>query len=55
MYGKYYKKIKNKEESSKDTPKTKFGESIFAKIYSKRTPYNYESMETNVCLAYQKA
>jgi predicted DNA-binding protein YlxM (UPF0122 family) len=52
VYGKYYKKIKNKEKSNKDTPKTKYGKSIFTKIYSKRTPYNYQNMEINVCISY---
>ena len=51
-YGKYYNKIKNKEKSKKDTPKTKFGKSIFTEIDSKRIPNNYKNMETNVCLSY---
>jgi len=53
-YGKYYNKIKNKEKSKKDTPKTKFGKSIFTEIDSKRTPYNYKSMETKICKSYKK-
>ena len=47
-----YEKVKVKEKSRKDTPKTKFGKSIFTKIYSKRTPYNYQNMEINVCISY---
>lgn len=53
-YGKKYEKIKDKEKSSEDTPKSKFGKSIFTAIDSKRTPYNYQAMETRVCLAYNK-
>ena len=53
-YGKKYKRIKYKEKSLEDTPKSIFGKSIFTYINSKRTPYNYKNMETNVCLAYKK-
>jgi len=52
VYGKNYKKIIKKEKSIIDTPKTKYGKSILTEIDSKRTPYNYKGMETNVCLAY---
>jgi len=45
-----YKKIKNKENSKADTPKTKFGTSIFDEIDSKRTPSIYEGMRTNICI-----
>ena len=51
-YGKKYEQIKDKEKSKKDTPKSKFGKSIFTKIDSKRIPNNYKNMEINVCLAY---
>jgi hypothetical protein len=51
-YGKKYKQIKDKEKSKKDTPKSKFGKSIFGEIDSKRIPNNYKNMEKNVCLAY---
>lgn len=53
-YGKNYEKIKDKEKSSENTPKTKFGASIFTKIDPKRIPNNYQNMEINVCLAYKK-
>ena len=45
-----YKKIKNKENSRTDTPKTKFGTSIFEEIDSKRTPSIYKGMRTNICI-----
>ena len=51
-YGKKYERIKDKEKSKEDTPKSKFGKSIFAEIDSKRIPNNYKNMEINVCLAY---
>jgi len=50
IYGKSYKKIKNKEESYKDTPKTKYGMSIFSRINSKRTPFDYINMNKKVCI-----
>ena len=53
-YGKKYEQIKDKEKSSEDTPKSKYGKSIFTAIDSKRTPYNYQAMETKVCLTYNK-
>ena len=52
-YGKKYKQIKDKEKSKEDTPKSKFGKSIFTEIDSKRIPNNYKNMEINVCLAYK--
>lgn len=45
-----YIKIKNKENSISDTPKTKFGTSIFTEIDSKRTPSNYQGMRTTICI-----
>jgi hypothetical protein len=45
-----YKKIKNKEKSKKDTPKTKFGASIFTEIDSKRIPSIYKGMRTTICI-----
>ena len=53
-YGKLYKKIKYKEKSIEDTPRSIFGRSIFTYINPKRTPYNYKYMETNVCLTVNK-
>lgn len=44
-----YKEIKNKENSKFDTPKTKFGTSIFAEIDSKRTPSIYKGMGKHIC------
>ena len=54
IYGKSYKKIKNKEESDKDTPKTKNGKSIFSRIDSNRTPLDYTDMNVNVCIINKK-
>ena len=54
IYGKSYKKIKNKEESYKDTPKTKYGMSIFSRINSKRTPFDYINMNKKVCIVNKK-
>ena len=54
IYGKSYKKIKNKEESKRDTPKTKYGKSIFSRIDSKRTPFDYKDMNINVCITNKK-
>jgi len=54
IYGEYYIKIKNKEESFKDTPKTKYGKSIFSRIDSKRTPYDYTDMNINACTINKK-
>jgi len=54
IYGKSYKKIKNKEESTKDTPKTKYGMSIFSRIDSKRTPFDYTDMDKSVCIVNKK-
>jgi len=51
IYWNSYKKIKNKEKSLKDTPKTKYGKSLFSWIYSKRTPYYYKNMNKKVCIA----
>ena len=48
-YGTIYKKIKNKEISHKDTPKTKFGKSIFTTIDSKRRPSDYKGMKEDIC------
>jgi hypothetical protein len=45
-----YKKIENKENSKIDTPKTKFGTSIFNEIDPKRTPSKYKGMRTNICI-----
>ena len=53
-YGEKYNKIKDKEKSKEDTPKSIFGKSIFTEIDSQRTPYKYKNMERNVCLAYKK-
>ena len=50
IYGDSYKKIKNKEKSRKDTPKSKFGKSLFTKINSKRVPSDYKDMRRNVCI-----
>ena len=49
-----YKKIKNKENSKSDTPKSKFGISLFNEIDSKRTPSFYKGMRTNICLTIKK-
>ena len=54
IYGESYKKIRNKEKSNKDTPKTKYGNSIFTRIDSKRTPYNYKYMTREVCISFKK-
>ena len=51
IYGESYKKIKNKEKSKKDTPKSKYGKSIFTRIDSKRTPYDYKDMSRNICIS----
>lgn len=50
IYWNSYKKIKNKEKSHKDTPKTKFGKSIFTEIDSKRVPSDYKNMSKKVCI-----
>jgi hypothetical protein len=50
-YGSIYKKIKDKEKSYEDTPKTKFGKSIFTKIDSKRKPSDYKGMKEDICLS----
>ena len=54
IYGESYKKIKNKEESNKDTPKTKYGKNIFSRIDSKRTPFDYKYMTRKVCIRNKK-
>lgn len=54
IYGESYKKIKNKEKSKEDTPKTKYGKSIFSRIDSKRKPSNYIYMTRKVCIAIKK-
>jgi hypothetical protein len=54
IYWDSYKNIKNKENSHKDTPKTKFGKSIFTQIDSKRIPSDYQSMSENVCITIRK-
>jgi hypothetical protein len=54
IYWDSYKKIKDKEKSSKDTPKTKFGKSIFTKIDSKRVPSDYKNMSKKVCVIIKK-
>ena len=50
IYWKSYRKIKIKEKNSKDTPKTKYGKSLFSRIDSKRTPYYYRYMSKKVCI-----
>ena len=50
-----YEKVKVKEKSRKDTPKTKFGKSIFTQIEPKRTPSNYKGMRTNTCITINKS
>jgi hypothetical protein len=54
IYWDSYKKIKDKEKSRKDTPKTKFGKSIFTKIDSKRVPSDYKNMSKKVCVIIKK-
>jgi len=54
IYWKSYKKIKNKEINHKDTPKSKFGKSLFTKIDSKRVPSDYKNMSRYVCIRIKK-
>ena len=54
IYGDSYEKIKNKEESHKDTPKTKYGKSVFSRIDSKRSPFDYTDMNINICIINKK-
>ena len=54
IYGESYKEIKNKEKSKKDTPKSKYGKSIFTRIDSKRTPSDYKDMSRNICISIKK-
>jgi hypothetical protein len=54
IYGESYKKIKNKEKSKKDTPKSKYGKSIFTNIDSKRTPSDYKYMARIVYISIKK-
>ena len=54
VYGESYKKIKNKEKSIEDTPKTKYGKCIFTRINSKRTPFNYHYMTRKVCITIKR-
>ena len=54
IYGESYEEIKNKEEIFKETPKTKFGKSIFSYIDSKRIPADYKDMNTHVCIVNKK-
>jgi hypothetical protein len=50
LYGKKYELIKNKTDI-KDTPKSKYGQSLFNKIISKnRFPKNYKKMVLNICI-----
>ena len=48
IYGEYYSKIENKTYLI-NTPKTKYGKSLFNEINPKRNPYNYENMPKNIC------
>jgi len=51
IYWNSYQQIKNKEDNNgRDTPKTKFGKSIFTEIDSKRTPSDYKNMDTYTCV-----
>ena len=54
IYWNSYKKIKNKEKSHKDTPKSKFGKSLFTEIDSKRVPSDYKNMSKQVCVTIKK-
>ena len=50
IFGESYNSIKNKTEQ-KDSPKSKYGISLFNKINAKeRFPQKYEKMNTNVCI-----
>lgn len=53
IYGNDYKKIKNKTNKI-DTPKTKYGKSLFNKINPKRNPYYYKNMPKSICQTYKK-
>lgn len=53
IYGNDYRKIKNKTNKI-DTPKTKYGESLFNKINPKKNPYNYKNMPKSICQTYKK-
>ena len=48
IYGDKYYLIQNKTEK-KETAKSPFGESLFNKIDSKRSPKNYTNMNMNIC------
>jgi hypothetical protein len=50
LYGKKYELIKNKTDIQ-DTPKSKYGQSLFNKINSKnRFPKNYINMSLDICI-----
>ena len=48
IYGNKYYLIQNKTEY-KDTPKSKFGQSLFNEINPKRSPKNYTNMNLDIC------
>ena len=49
MFGDKYKFIPNKTRNI-ETPKSKFGESLFNEINPKRNPKNYEDMNIDTCI-----
>ena len=50
LYGKKYESINNKTEIQ-DTPKSKYGQSLFNRINSKkRFPKNYDGMPLDICI-----
>ena len=53
IYGEYYKKIKNKNDFI-DTPKSKYGKSLFSKINPKRNPHDYKYIPKRICKKYYK-
>ena len=48
IYGKYYSKIKNTTYLI-NTPKSKYGKSLFSEINPKRNTYKYKNMPNNIC------
>ena len=50
LYGNKYELIQNKSDIQ-DTPKSKYGQSLFNKINSKnRFPRNYNNMSLDICI-----